>query len=92
MLETDFEIPNTLGLHARAAAKLVAIASRFPCTITVTHNQRSVDARNIMGLLTLGATKGTVIHIRTEGKDYQTAFEEIQSLFARNFDEDEEEE
>lgn len=84
----DFVIPNKLGLHARAAAKLVSIASRHDCTVTIRLNGREVDARSIMGLLTLGATRGTALQIDADGPDAGVAMEEIQALFDRNFDED----
>ena len=88
MLDDRLEILNTLGLHARAAAKLVSIASRHDCRVTVSNGQRQVDGSSIMGLLTLGAAKGSHLDIATDGPEEQQAMAEIQALFARKFDED----
>ncbi|MCU5781942.1 phosphotransferase system [Alcanivorax balearicus MACL04] len=89
MIERELTIINKLGLHARAAAKVVSVASRYSCTIQVLHNERQVDAKSIMGLLTLGAAKGTSLRVRVDGDDEQPAMEELADLFARRFDEEE---
>ena len=88
MLSDQLKILNTLGLHARAAAKLVSIASRYNCRVTVCSGQRQVDGRSIMGLLTLGAAKGSEVEVRTEGEEEEAAMNEIRDLFARKFDEE----
>ncbi|KAF0808052.1 phosphotransferase system [Alcanivorax xiamenensis] len=87
MIEKELTIINKLGLHARAAAKVVSVASRYSCTIQVLHNERRIDAKSIMGLLTLGAAKGTSLTVRVDGDDEQPAMEELTDLFARRFDE-----
>lgn len=87
MIEKDLTIINKLGLHARAAAKVVSVASRYSCTIQVRHGERQIDAKSIMGLLTLGAAKGTVLCVRVDGTDEQPAMDELTDLFARRFDE-----
>ncbi|AFT71847.1 Phosphotransferase system [Alloalcanivorax dieselolei B5] len=89
MIERELTIINKLGLHARAAAKVVSVASRYSCTIQVLHNERQVDAKSIMGLLTLGAAKGTNLRVRVDGDDEQPAMAELADLFARRFDEEE---
>ncbi|ASK34923.1 HPr family phosphocarrier protein [Alloalcanivorax mobilis] len=89
MIEQDLTVINKLGLHARAAAKVVSVASRYSCTIQVQHQQRLIDAKSIMGLLTLGAAKGTTLRVRVDGADEQPAMGELTDLFARRFDEDE---
>lgn len=88
MLHEKLEILNILGLHARAAAKLVSIASRYDCTVTVSCANRDVDARSIMGLLTLGAARGTFVEVKAEGAEETQAMAEIKDLFARKFDEE----
>ena len=59
MIETKLDIINKLGLHARAAAKVVSVASRYESRIHVIHNGKPIDAKSIMGLLMLGAAKGS---------------------------------
>lgn len=87
MTREQLQIPNRLGLHARAAAKLVSIATRHDCQLLVQKDSRSVDARSIMALLTLGAAKGTWLTFEADGEDAALALAEVRDLFARNFDE-----
>ena len=63
MIETKLDIINKLGLHARAAAKVVSVASRYESRIHVIHNGKPIDAKSIMGLLMLGAAKGSSARI-----------------------------
>lgn len=86
--ETRVGICNTRGLHARASAKFVKLASSFEAEIKVTRDGQTVDARSIMGLLMLGAGNGCDIHIRAEGLDADAAIEALTTLVARKFDED----
>lgn len=80
---------NRLGLHARAAAKLVAIASRHDASVKVRKDGREVDARNIMALLMLAAAKGSTVEVTADGPQAEQALAEISALFARRFDEEE---
>ena len=73
MIETDIEIINKLGLHARAAAKLVSTASQYTSSIRLGKGERLIDAKSIMALLMLGAGKGSVLRLRCEGKDAEAA-------------------
>lgn len=88
MLETRLEITNKLGLHARAAAKVVAIASRYNARIRVHQGEQAVDAKSIMGLLTLGAGQGSHLVITVEGDDEEQALADLTDLFQRRFDEE----
>jgi phosphocarrier protein NPr/phosphocarrier protein len=88
MLETQLEITNKLGLHARAAAKVVAIASRYNARIRVHQGEQAVDAKSIMGLLTLGAARGSQLAITVDGEDEDEALAALTELFQRNFDEE----
>lgn len=88
MREEMLTIGNRLGLHARAAAKVVSVASRYDSRIRILHNDREVDAKSIMALLMLGAARGTVLCIRVEGTDEDRAMAELQDLFGRRFDEE----
>ena len=81
-------ICNTRGLHARASAKFVKLASGFEAEIQVTRDGVTVDARSIMGLLMLGAGNGSSIDITAEGSDAQDAIDALEDLVARKFDED----
>lgn len=82
------DICNTRGLHARASAKFVKLASSFECEIRVMRDGVTVDARSIMGLLMLGAGNGCSIEIEAEGLDAAQAIEALSDLVARKFDED----
>ena len=81
-------ICNTRGLHARASAKFVKLASGFDSEIQVTRDGVTVDARSIMGLLMLGAGKGSEVGVVAEGPDAQEAIDALIDLVARRFDED----
>ncbi|MED5389607.1 MAG: HPr family phosphocarrier protein [Pseudomonadota bacterium] len=89
MIEKQLDIINKLGLHARAAAKVVSVASRYDSRIHVLHNGNPIDAKSIMGLLMLGAAKGSSITVQVDGQDERAAMEELTDLFARRFDEEE---
>jgi phosphocarrier protein HPr len=82
------DICNERGLHARASAKFVKLASSFDSAIKVTRDGQSVDARSIMGLLMLGAGPGCTIEIEADGPDADTAVQSLAELVAGRFDED----
>ena len=65
--EKTLMIQNELGLHARAATKLVQIASKFPCEITITKDGHEVNGKSIMGVLMLVASKGTTVTVKAKG-------------------------
>ena len=89
MTETaTLNICNARGLHARASAKFVKLASSFESDIKVTRDGVTVDARSIMGLLMLGAGIGCDIDVVAEGPDAQEAIAALSDLVARKFDED----
>ena len=81
-------ICNARGLHARASAKFVKLASGFDSEIQVTRDGVTVDARSILGLLMLGAGKGSEVGVVAEGPDAQQAIDALIDLVARRFDED----
>jgi len=86
----QIEIINKLGLHARAAAKFVGVAGRFPCHVRVGRTEQSmVDGKSIMGVMMLAAGKGTSIYLSTEGEQAQEALEAIVKLIEDKFDEGE---
>ncbi|MNS08064.1 Phosphocarrier protein HPr [compost metagenome] len=87
-LQVTVGICNQRGLHARASAKFVKLASSFESEIRVTRDGVTVDARSIMGLLMLGAGIGCGVDIEAEGPDAAEAIEALSDLVARKFDED----
>ena len=87
MIERDLAVINQLGLHARASAKLVQIASGFRSTLVLSARGREVNAKSIMGVLTLAAGVGTRVVLRADGPDEVEAVDALAALFARRFDE-----
>ena len=87
MQEVELTIVNELGLHARAAAKLVHAASSFRCRVMVVSGGEEVDAKSILGLLLLAAPKGSRLLVRCDGPDEATAISTIAALIADRFGE-----
>ncbi|HEX3578901.1 MAG TPA: HPr family phosphocarrier protein [Thermoanaerobaculia bacterium] len=87
MIEHDIEIKNKLGLHARAAAKLVHCAARFRSDIKIRKGDEEVDGKSILGILLLAAGRGTTITIKANGEDEAEAVEAIEKLIDAKFDE-----
>lgn len=88
MLERELKVSNRLGLHARAAAKLVQRLSGFTSQVTLTGRGREVNAKSIMGVLLLAAAPGATLLMRVEGDDEEAAMQAAAELFDRRFDED----
>ena len=88
MLERELQVTNRLGLHARAAAKLVQLLSGFRAQVTLTGRGREVNAKSIMGVLLLAAAPGASLVLRAEGDDEAEACAAVTALFERRFDED----
>jgi phosphocarrier protein len=82
-----FKIENELGLHARAAAQFVKIASRYRSEVLVRKDSREVNGKSIMGILTLAAARGSQIRITAVGEDSQEALAELGSLVESKFGE-----
>ena len=85
---TTVGICNQRGLHARASAKFVKLASSFESEVKVTRDGVTVDARSIMGLLMLGAGNGCDVQIEADGPDAEEAVAALKDLVNRRFDED----
>ncbi len=83
------EIKNRLGLHARAAALLVQTVSRFSSEVKISKDGQIVDGKSIIGLLTLGAAKGSRVRVEAKGNDAQESLKAIEELFEKRFDEGE---
>jgi phosphocarrier protein HPr len=84
-----FEVKNKLGLHARAATKLVQLASKFPCEIVVRGVSHSANAKSVMGVLLLCGAQGTFLTIEAEGDSAADAVREIGALIDGLFGEGE---
>lgn len=87
MISRDIEIKNKLGLHARAAAKLVHCAARFKSDIKVRKGDEEVDGKSILGILLLAAGRGSVITIKADGSDERAALDAVENLIDSKFDE-----
>lgn len=88
-MQQDVIISNKLGLHARAAAKLVAVASGYQSEIQIHKAQKNVNAKSIMAVLMLAASKGTELKVTTEGDDASDALDAIVHLIEDKFGEGE---
>ena len=89
MLQTEVEIINKLGMHARAAAKFVTLAQTFGAEIKIVRNGQEVNGKSIMGVMMLAASKGSMIKLIVDGEDEQQATEYLTKLIDNRFDEDE---
>ena len=89
MISREVTICNKLGLHARAASKLVNCASRFASEIWLQRGEREINGKSIMGVLTLAAGRGTQIMLHADGDDETQALDEIEKLIQNRFGEDE---
>ena len=88
MPEKEIIIINKLGLHARAAAKLVTLASQYPCEVRVIKGSREVSGKSIMGVMMLAAAKDSRIRLIAEGEQAELALASLADLINRRFDED----
>lgn len=89
MRERVIEVVNELGLHARAAARLVRTANRFESSVVLRANGREAEARSILGVLLLGAGRGARLTVRCRGEDEQAAVTAVCDLVEGRFGEDE---
>ena len=89
MLEGKVKVVNQLGLHARAAAQLVRLASKFKSRIILKRIDNAViaDAKSILSVLTLAASKGTHLELEIEGDDEHEALPAITKMFGKGFGE-----
>ena len=82
-------IINKLGLHARAATKLVEVANQYECDVELQQDDQNAPANSVLALLMLGSGKGKQVTVKCVGKDAQQAMDEIENLIANKFDEGE---
>lgn len=86
MTSRDVTVVNALGLHARAAARFVRLASQFASQVRVTRGARTMDGKSILGLLLLAAARGSVLTITAEGTDEAEALAALAALAERGFE------
>src|SRR5215472_12178523 len=82
-----FTIINQLGLHARAATKLVQLASKYPCDVQIARDDQSANGKSVMGVLLLCGSKGTVLEVRATGDQARECVQAIGELIASRFGE-----
>lgn len=89
MLKSSVKIVNQLGLHARAAAQLVRLASNFKSKIKLKRTENAIiaDAKSILSILSLAASKGTILEVEIEGEDENEALLAINEIFENGFGE-----
>lgn len=85
MIDTNIDVINKLGLHARASGRLIEVTTKFRSDIKLGRDNNLIDAKNIMALLMMGAGKGTTLRLVIDGPDEDKAHEEIKALFAARF-------
>jgi phosphocarrier protein HPr len=88
-LSRDLMIVNRKGLHARATAKFVQCCDRYDASVTVAKDGETVGGSSIMGILTLGAAKGSIINVAAEGAQAGEVLDALEQLVANRFGEDE---
>jgi len=88
-LSKTLTIVNKLGLHARAATKLVQLANQYECDVQITQGDQTAPANSVIALLMLGSGMGKQVTVTCEGKDAELAMQEIENLIVNKFDEGE---
>jgi len=88
-LNKEVEIVNKLGMHARAAAKFVQLATRFESHVEIERNSKRINGKSIMGVMMLAANKGSHITIHADGDDAELCIEQLELLVNNRFDEEE---
>ena len=88
MIERDVTVTNRAGIHARPAAMIVQTASRFRSKILLGKDSDEINAKSIMGIITLGAGYDTVLKMRIDGPDEREAADALATLFENRFQED----
>jgi phosphocarrier protein len=82
-----FKIVNQLGLHARAATKLVQLASKYPCDVEIARDDQRANAKSVMGVLLLCGSKGTIVDVQATGERAEDCVKAIGELIANRFGE-----
>lgn len=88
MVEKNLVVRNRAGIHARPASIIAQAANKFECEISLIYNDAVINAKSIMGVITMAAGYNTVLTLQTEGTDEQEAADMIVSLFESKFEEE----
>lgn len=88
MPKETVDVINALGLHLRASSKLSQLATRFPCEVWLTRNNKRINAKSVLGVTMLAAGKGSQVEIETIGDQADEALAALKALFASRFGED----
>jgi phosphocarrier protein len=88
MVEREVEVMNSLGLHARPSSMIVQTAQKYTSTVSIVKSGAVADAKSIMNVMILAATRGTKVIIRTSGPDEVAAADAIENLFLQKFNEE----
>ena len=86
-MKKSYEILNKLGLHARAAAQVVKVASSFESDLSIAKGDQRVNGKSIMGLMMLAAGQGTIVELEAEGEDAEALLEALGVLIEARFNE-----
>ncbi len=85
MISKEIVVQNQVGLHARPATFFIQKANEFKSSIWVSKDERKINAKSLLGVLSLGVTRGTSILIEAEGPDEEDALKALEELIASNF-------
>jgi phosphocarrier protein len=88
MTEKKIIVTNRAGIHARPAALIVQTVKNYKCNVYISRENETIDAKSIMGVITLGASYGTELTISAEGADEVKAVQALAAVFRSNFEED----
>ncbi len=89
LAKATFQVRNKLGLHARAATRLVQLATKFPCEIMISRDGQTANAKSVMGVLLLCGSKGTLLCVEAKGESAADAVRQIGELIDGRFGEEE---
>ncbi len=87
MIDREVTVSNAVGLHARPATFFIQKANQFKSNIWIEREERRVNAKSLLGVLSLGITKNTVVRLIADGVDEQVAIDELSGLIISNFEE-----
>jgi len=85
MVSKEIVVQNQVGLHARPATFFIQKANEFTSSIWISNDERKVNAKSLLGVLSLGITRGTTVTLTVDGADEEAAIEALTSLVASNF-------
>lgn len=87
MTERELEVLTRAGIHARPASLISSIAQKYPCDVKIIRDSMTINAKSIMGIITLGATYGTTLKLVTDGEGETECADEMEKAFLNRFEE-----